>query len=209
MPDPVTTAPAAANVRQVQLGPELFHFDSFQQWVDKAQGWFKSAGQRSCDHICLDAAGRVCMIGRDFMRARDEGTFPVTVYLIDPKAAPVFQTSPAPRRSREMADRLIDAANAASTPRGVQDLINAARDAAGMLRDKAEAVDSYDLGYVIGTLQRMAGDEYGGQERLAHELGITRGHLGHLLKGNKVPGAKVLQALGLERVTTYRNEVSN
>lgn len=71
----------------IQLGPEAFRFDSFQQWVNKAQGWFQSrmperarAGRR---YLALDAVGRVCLIGSDFHRARDEGAFPVVVYLID------------------------------------------------------------------------------------------------------------------------------
>jgi hypothetical protein len=71
----------------IQLGPEAFRFDSFEHWVNKAQSWFASRipdrarlGRR---YLCIDAAGRVCMIGADFMRARDEGTFPVVVYLID------------------------------------------------------------------------------------------------------------------------------
>jgi hypothetical protein len=72
----------------VALGPVALEFDSFQQWVNKAQGWFAALAKNNRNaamkrYLSLDAAGRVCMIGGDFMRARDEGTFPVKVYLID------------------------------------------------------------------------------------------------------------------------------
>jgi protein gp37 len=47
-------------------------FDTFQQWVNKANTWVNGG-------ICLDKAGRILSIGADMMRARDEGTFPVTI----------------------------------------------------------------------------------------------------------------------------------
>lgn len=72
----------------LNLGPMAFEFASHQQWVNKAQSWFNQlafdnrlAAQKR--YLSIDAAGRVCMIGRDFSRARDEDTFPVRVYLID------------------------------------------------------------------------------------------------------------------------------
>lgn len=72
------------------LGPIAFEFSSFQQWVNKAPGWFEDLAHNNLNaamkrYLCVDAAGRVCMIGKDFMRARDEGKFPVRVYLIDAK----------------------------------------------------------------------------------------------------------------------------
>lgn len=54
-------------------GQQVFRvFPDFQTWVNKAPTWVNGGA-------CLDAAGRPCRIGADFMRARDEGTFPVTV----------------------------------------------------------------------------------------------------------------------------------
>ncbi|WP_062223193.1 phage Gp37/Gp68 family protein [Aureimonas sp. D3] len=47
-------------------------FDTFQTWVNKAQTWVAGG-------ICLDRMGQELRIGADFMRARDEGRFPVTV----------------------------------------------------------------------------------------------------------------------------------
>jgi len=73
---------------QVQLGPVAIEFATFGDWVNKAQRRFcelaatnRNAAQKR--YLSIDAAGRVCMIGSDFMRARDENTFPVRVYLID------------------------------------------------------------------------------------------------------------------------------
>lgn len=53
-------------------------FNSFQSWVNHASSWL--CGYRSSQIVCLDSKGRLCEIGRDFMRADKEGTFPVTAY---------------------------------------------------------------------------------------------------------------------------------
>ncbi|WP_126975553.1 phage Gp37/Gp68 family protein [Frigidibacter oleivorans] len=54
-------------------GEQVFRtFPDFQTWINKAPTWVNGG-------VCLDAAGRHCTRGADFMRARDEGTFPVTV----------------------------------------------------------------------------------------------------------------------------------
>lgn len=78
---------AAKEEPRVQLGPEAFRFTSFQEWVNKAQGWFQARipepARSQHRYVAIDTTGRVCLIGADFMRARDEGTFPVAVYLID------------------------------------------------------------------------------------------------------------------------------
>lgn len=74
--------------RELQLGPLLFQFTSFQQWVNKATSWFDNSGAPTKDTICIDAMGRVCYRGKEFMRARDEKTFPITVYHIDPSYMP-------------------------------------------------------------------------------------------------------------------------
>jgi len=66
----------------VKLGPLLFQFDSFAGWVNHAQNAWKKRGVRSADTLCIDALGRICLIGRDFMIARDEQQFPVRVHLI-------------------------------------------------------------------------------------------------------------------------------
>ena len=52
--------------------PTFREFASFQQWVSKAQTWVAGG-------TCLDRHGVPLECGEDFMRARDAGSFPVTV----------------------------------------------------------------------------------------------------------------------------------
>lgn len=47
-------------------------FQSYEQWVAKANTWVNGG-------ICLDRLGRRMERGADMQRARDEGTFPVTI----------------------------------------------------------------------------------------------------------------------------------
>jgi hypothetical protein len=66
-------------------------FDSFEEWVNKASSWLtRHPEYNNTEHgtirgwrgvhftaMCFDSQGRRCRQGSDFMRARDEGTFPV------------------------------------------------------------------------------------------------------------------------------------
>ena len=63
-------------------GEQVFRaFPDFQTWVNKASTWVNGGA-------CLDAFGRHCKIGADFIRARDEQSFPVTiVHRVGKKAA--------------------------------------------------------------------------------------------------------------------------
>lgn len=67
---------------QLQLGPKLFGFESFNSWVNHASTAWKRAGIRSEYTLCIDQAGRVVRIGKHFQVARDEDKFPVDVYQI-------------------------------------------------------------------------------------------------------------------------------
>ena len=62
-------------------------FSSYTQWVNKASSWIGWTGAK-----CFDALDRPCRIGGDFMRARDEETFPVRWYLPDRFAVPIVPT---------------------------------------------------------------------------------------------------------------------
>lgn len=64
----------------VVLGEKLFEFPSLLKWEQKATGWFKSTGIKQSEMICIDAAGRICTCGRDFIRADKEDTYPIAVY---------------------------------------------------------------------------------------------------------------------------------
>ena len=65
---------------RVRLGDELFRFSSHSQWVNKAQSWFRGVRR---GYVCIDRKGRICQAGKEFMRARDEDSFPIIVYSID------------------------------------------------------------------------------------------------------------------------------
>lgn len=66
----------------ITVGELLFQFSSFAQWVGKASSWFRNSGVTSERTICVDIKGRVCRTGKEFMRARDDGSFPIRVYAI-------------------------------------------------------------------------------------------------------------------------------
>lgn len=77
------TKPAKA----LELVPDWAgEFDCFQRWVNHASSWLVrdpraagSVGERM-SAICVDALGRRCHNGKDFMRARDENAFPVRYF---------------------------------------------------------------------------------------------------------------------------------
>lgn len=69
------------------------NFPCFQTWVNKATSWIGGTNP-----ICFDAKGRRCRIGADFMRARDEETFPVYFWFGEGDETPVQQ-----RKSQRLA----------------------------------------------------------------------------------------------------------
>lgn len=66
----------------VVLGPKLFSFATFNSWCNHAQRIWFAHGVRSNQTLCVDQRGRVISWGEHFMTARDEGAFPVDVYLL-------------------------------------------------------------------------------------------------------------------------------
>lgn len=78
----------------MDLALEAQYFETFDQWVNFAAGWLTAHPEyRDTEHrkrgdpfgwqghhfkaICFDAKGRLCRSGADFIRARDDGAFPV------------------------------------------------------------------------------------------------------------------------------------
>ncbi|MVA23187.1 hypothetical protein V6582_17810 [Agrobacterium vitis] len=76
----------AAHLQPIILG----QFDTFNDWVDHAQRaltGFKGSVGEELKPICIDNVGRRCNVGKDFMRARDEGAFPVRYFVeMEPRA---------------------------------------------------------------------------------------------------------------------------
>lgn len=54
-------------------------FTTFQDWVNTATRKI-AVGEFEAKPMCVDTLGRRCHQGGDFMRARDEGTFPVRYF---------------------------------------------------------------------------------------------------------------------------------
>jgi len=58
-------------------------FDTFEDWANHAQralgGHTGSVGE-DLQAFCVDAKGRRCNVGNDFMLARDEDAFPVRYF---------------------------------------------------------------------------------------------------------------------------------
>jgi hypothetical protein len=64
----------------VMAGDEVFSFSDFENWCDTARDKFAVAGLRGADSLCVDTQDRLCRSGKEFMRAQDDGSFPVRVY---------------------------------------------------------------------------------------------------------------------------------
>jgi hypothetical protein len=63
---------------------ELFRWESFEAWVNRAALDFKRHGVKGEHCICLDQLGHICTRGKQFIEARDRNLFPIVCYLVDP-----------------------------------------------------------------------------------------------------------------------------
>ena len=68
----------------MRLGPKLFSFSSFGDWLNQAQRIWRAHGVDARNTVCIDQKGRLCGWGEHFMKARDDGVFPIDVYLMRP-----------------------------------------------------------------------------------------------------------------------------
>jgi hypothetical protein len=74
-------------------------FCDFNDWVNSASRRLTVASDSNgmdLSPICVDTQGRRCHNGRDFMRARDEGTFPVRYFFDCILAAQGLPNDPGP-----------------------------------------------------------------------------------------------------------------
>lgn len=71
--------------RTVTVGPALFSFSSWEDWIATAKRKFRMAGVRGDDTLCLDAKGRVCTCGLHFKEAKGDDAYPITVYANRPE----------------------------------------------------------------------------------------------------------------------------
>ena len=70
-----------AQIKIMVRGP-VFSFPDFNNWCDTAKHKFRIAGLKDYEVLCVDDRGRACISGKEFMRARDDGSFPVNAYKI-------------------------------------------------------------------------------------------------------------------------------
>jgi hypothetical protein len=71
---------------EIHTGPELIRFSSFNDWVNHAKSRYASIHHRRImteDTVAIDASGRICRYGKQFMSARDRDAMPIIVYHID------------------------------------------------------------------------------------------------------------------------------
>jgi len=54
---------------KIIVGDEVFQFSDFKNWCHTAKHKFESADLCSRDAICVDSKGRICLSGREFIRA--------------------------------------------------------------------------------------------------------------------------------------------
>lgn len=72
--------PSVGVAKCVDLGPEAFRFDSYQDWLHNGKERYEEARLTFENAVAIDAQGRLCMCGADFCRAR----YPVRVHPTDP-----------------------------------------------------------------------------------------------------------------------------
>jgi len=65
---------------RVLVGDKVFEFTDFDNWCDTAKKKFENEGLLAANAVCVDSDGRICLSGKEFMRARDQGTWPVQVF---------------------------------------------------------------------------------------------------------------------------------
>src|SRR5215475_6050788 len=62
----------------------------------------------------------------------------------------------------------------------------------------------FNIDDVVRLLRREV-QTCGSQEAFANKAGVSQQYIGDILRGQRVPGEKILKALGLEKIAYYRN----
>lgn len=78
MPETIDISGAWVNAIKRVLDDQ--NFTTFGDWVTRASRLLTAHPdyhEVNFRAVCFDTNGRLCRIGRDFQRARDEGTFPI------------------------------------------------------------------------------------------------------------------------------------
>lgn len=67
----------------ISHGPELTRFFTFADWSERGHMLYRSRDGGPAHVVHVDSRGRVCTRATHYLRARDEETFPITVYKVD------------------------------------------------------------------------------------------------------------------------------
>ena len=72
------------NTVTVTLGEKLFEFSSKLDWINKGPRIWRTHQATEGRAISIDAKGRICQCGAEFMRAEKDNAYPVSVYRVQP-----------------------------------------------------------------------------------------------------------------------------
>jgi len=67
---------------EIEVIDKVFEFSTFEDWVNNAKKRFRKNNVYQNNTICVDGSGNLCVIGKNFMKARDDNAFPVKVYRV-------------------------------------------------------------------------------------------------------------------------------
>lgn len=78
------------NVIAITVGKKLFEYMSYADWQRNARMVFESHHVTTSEVICVDAMGRLCVLGSDFKMAEQDESYPINVYSVrvDPTLIP-------------------------------------------------------------------------------------------------------------------------
>jgi hypothetical protein len=74
---------AQDNAVNIKIKREIFRFASKQEWINKAQSWFSVCEVNKSNYIAVDATGIICRVGKQFMDAEKNESYPVVVYELE------------------------------------------------------------------------------------------------------------------------------
>lgn len=64
----------------VKVGKLEFQFKSMAEWINRSPHIWIEHDLKADRALCVDSFGRICEMGKDFQRAKDDGAYPIRVY---------------------------------------------------------------------------------------------------------------------------------
>jgi len=82
LPPPASTTEESKVSVTVTLGEAVFAFRDKQEWINRGPRPWKAYHVDGGRGLAIDAKGRICQCGAHFMRAEEDGSYPITVYRV-------------------------------------------------------------------------------------------------------------------------------